>query len=65
MAVFFLVVKGSSLSPGSTVHCIYGFFAPQNPGQNPGQKSGQKPVQKSEFKNCFKALKCDVYVFSL
>ena len=28
-----------------TVHCIYGFFPPQNPGQHPSQKSGQKPDQ--------------------
>ena len=39
------------LSPGSTVHCIYGFSPPPNPGQNPGQKSGQKPGQKSGQKS--------------
>ena len=32
---------------GSTVHCIYGFIPPPNPGQNPGQKPGQKSGQKS------------------
>ena len=30
------------LRPGSTVHCIYGFSPPPNPGQKPGQKSDQK-----------------------
>ena len=33
--------------PGSTVHCIYCFSPPSNPGQDPGHKSGQKPGQKS------------------
>ena len=33
--------------PCSTVHNIYGFFPPLEPGQNPGQKPGQKPSQKS------------------
>ena len=35
------------LKPGSTVHCIDGFFPPQNSGQNPGQKPGQKPGQQN------------------
>ena len=37
--------------PCSTVHCIYGFFPPLEPGQNPGQNPGQKPGQKSGQKS--------------
>ena len=42
----FVVFSGVFLGPGSTVHCIYGFLPPPNPGQNPGQKSGQKYQKK-------------------
>ncbi len=34
--LLFVVFTGFSLRPGSTVHCIYGFSAPQNPGQKSG-----------------------------
>ena len=46
-----LPFKRVFLRPGSTVHCIYDFSSPENPGQNPGQNSGQKPAQKSGQKS--------------
>ena len=46
--------------PSSTVHCIYGFIPPLEPGQNPCQKPSQKPGQKSGQKSGEK--NCQKYV---
>ena len=49
--VLFRRFKVFSLGRAETVHCIYVFSPPPNPGQNPGQKSGQKPGQKTGQKS--------------
>ena len=56
------VFEAFSLRPGSTVHCIYVFSLPLNPGQKSGQKTGlatyskknkgyQKTYQKVKLNN--------------
>ncbi len=41
-----------------TLHCIYSFFLPENPGRTPAQTSGQKPGPTSagEFNDRVKIL---------
>ena len=42
--LLFMFLWFFSLRPDSTVHCIYGFFPPRDPGQDPGPKSGKKKL---------------------
>ena len=44
---YLMFLRLFSLTLGSTVHCIYGFFPPRDPGQNPGQKSGQRILSEN------------------